>query len=210
MRYERKFPSSLLSASTLEQLVLGHPAGFRKTYPDRHINNLYYDTPAWRTFHENVAGVSVRTKYRLRWYGATAELIDNARFELKKKENLLGSKIIHPIAGKISLADAPKIPAIAAGLRGGTLLPTLINRYKRAYYESADGCFRLTIDQNLQCSAFETRLGINRSFPAELRVVELKYRAQDDDRLDEFTQYWPLRMDRFSKYVMGMQMVYTV
>lgn len=210
MRYERKFPSSVLSASALEQLVLGHPAGFQKTYPDRQINNVYFDTPGWRTFHENVAGVSLRTKYRLRWYGSATDWIENARFELKKKENLLGTKIIYPVEKKISLEEVSAIPDSLPSLRANLLIPTLVNTYERAYYESFDGCFRLTVDQNIRCSSFEARALIKRSFPDELRVVELKYKQQDDDRLDEFTQYWPLRLHRFSKYVMGMQMTYMV
>lgn len=210
MRYERKFPSSVLSASALEQLVLGHPAGFQKTYPDRQVNNVYFDTPGWRTFHENLAGVSRRTKYRLRWYGSATGLIEKARFELKKKENLLGTKIIYPVGEKISFEEVIDIPATLPVLQANLLLPTLVNSYERAYYESADGRFRLTIDQNLQCSSFEARSWANRRFSGDLRVVELKYQQQDDERLDEFTQYWPLRLHRFSKYVMGMQMAYMV
>jgi hypothetical protein len=210
MRYERKFPSSALSAGTLEQLIREHPAGFRKAYPDRRINNVYFDTPGWRTFYENVAGISQRIKYRLRWYGSDSKMIENARFELKKKENLLGTKIIYPIGENFSLEKAAEIPAAIPGLQGNVLIPTLINSYDRAYYVSFDGRFRLTLDRKLTCSAFNPQIQIRRSFPGALRVVELKYRQDDDDRLDEFTQYWPLRLHRFSKYVMGMQMTYFV
>lgn len=210
MRYERKFPSSVLSGSTLEQLVLGHPIGFRKAYPDRKINNIYFDTPAWRTFYENLAGVSKRTKYRLRWYGPNSETIEDAKFELKKKENLLGTKIIYPIGKKISLAEAAAIPGNLPNLQANALIPTLINTYERAYYESLDGVFRLTIDQHMECSIYGPQIWAKRSFPAGLCVVELKYAQEHDDRLDEFTQYWPLRLFRFSKYVMGMQMAHAV
>jgi hypothetical protein len=210
MRYERKFPSTVLSGDTLQQLVLGHPVGFRKKHPDRKINNLYFDTPGWRTFYENLAGVSSRTKYRLRWYGPTSEMIEEARFELKKKENLLGTKIIYPIEGKISLAEAAHLPATIPRLQANALIPTLLNTYDRSYFESADGCFRLTLDENLQCAAFDPNIRVKRSFPRGLSVVELKYHQDDDDRLDEFTQSWPLRLYRFSKYVMGMQMTYSV
>ncbi|PHN04947.1 polyphosphate polymerase domain-containing protein [Flavilitoribacter nigricans] len=210
MRYERKFPSTVLTANALEQLVLGHPLGFRKVYPDRRINNVYFDTPGWRTFHENLAGVSHRTKYRLRWYGPASGLIEHARFELKKKENLLGTKIIHTIAGKITLADAAAIPGSLPTLLQNALFPTLVNSYQRAYYESTDGAFRLTVDEDLSCNAFDPKIWAGRSFPPELRVVELKYGREDDQRLDEFTQYWPLRLHRFSKYVMGMQLAFSV
>lgn len=210
MRYERKFPSTVLSGDTLQRLVLGHPAGFRKAYPDRQINNVYFDTPGWRTFYENLAGISHRTKYRLRWYGAATEMIEKARFELKKKENLLGTKIIFPIEEKISWEEVAGIPASIPSLQANALIPTLINTYHRSYFESADGCFRLTVDEQLQCSAFHPQIWAKRTFPQGLSVVELKYAQADDDRLDEFTQYWPLRLYRFSKYIMGMQLTYSV
>lgn len=208
MRYERKFPSQYLSQSTLEQLILGHPAGFRKVYPDRQVNNVYFDTPDWRTFYENLAGISERTKYRLRWYGVPADGIEDAQFELKKKENLLGTKIIHPITGTVRWENIPSLPGSIPLLRANALFPTLVNTYERSYYQSADGCFRLTIDQKIQCDNYDTGQRIKRSFSEKLQVVELKYARNDDNRLDEFTQYWPLRLLRFSKYVSGMQLVY--
>lgn len=208
MRYERKFPSRFLAQSDLERLILQHPAGFRKTYPDRQVNNVYFDTPGWQTFQENLAGISERTKYRLRWYGRQTDPIEHSRFELKKKENLLGTKIIQAVPEKINWQEISHLPNYLPRLRFNALQPTLINTYQRAYYESSDGCFRLTIDQQLQCAAFHNHTLPLRHFPEHLRVVELKYAQEDDDRLDEFTQYWPLRLYRFSKYVMGMQLVY--
>lgn len=208
MRYERKFPSATLSNRTLEYLVRQHPAGFRRAYPDRQINNVYFDSPGWRTFYDNLAGISDRTKYRLRWYGRRHDLIEAGQFELKRKENLLGTKTIYRLEEHFLPDQIAQIPARIASIAANALFPVLLNTYERSYYESVDGCFRLTIDRNLRCSAFQDRGLITQRFPEHLKVVELKYDQEDDDRLDEFTQYWPLRLHRFSKYVLGMQLVY--
>lgn len=208
MRYERKFPSQYLSFSALEQLVLLHPLGFRKIFPDRRVNNIYFDTAGWQTFYENLAGVSCRTKYRLRWYGQERQRLAGAGFELKKKENLLGTKINYELPEKINWADIPAILHEIPALREKALMPTLVNSYKRAYYQSADDKFRLTLDRHLRCGPYLHQELALRAFPEELLVAELKYAAEDDALLDTFTQYWPLRSDRFSKYVSGMQLIY--
>jgi hypothetical protein len=209
MRYERKFPSRHLSVSALEQLIQAHPLGFRKVFPDRRINNIYFDTPDWATLRENLAGISNRTKYRLRWYESRgAHPIGPAAFELKKKENLLGTKIIYPVDEQIEWQKIPLLIASFPQLRHNVLMPSLINSYRRAYYQSADRKFRLTLDWDLHFAPFHTEPFALLPFPEPVVVVELKYEQEDDVLLDLFTQYWPLRLDRFSKYVNGMQMVY--
>ena len=69
MRYERKYRIENVDISLINQIVKMHPAGFRKAYPDRSVNNIYLDTPDFETYRANVAGVSERKKYRVRWYG---------------------------------------------------------------------------------------------------------------------------------------------
>jgi len=183
--------------------------GFRQAYPDRKVNNVYFDTPGWRTFNDNLAGISERTKYRLRWYGCRSGPIRESAFELKRKENLLGTKIIFSIDKKIDWEMVPGLPRSLPQVQVNGLFPSLVNEYWRSYYHSADGRFRLTIDREMQCAPYRSRPERLRSFEDNLLVVELKYGRDQDHLLDEFTQYWPLRMDRFSKYVNGMQLVYS-
>ncbi|MCB0634263.1 MAG: polyphosphate polymerase domain-containing protein [Saprospiraceae bacterium] len=209
MRYERKFPSRHLSMSSMEQLILRHPLGFRKAFPDRQINNVYFDTPDWATLRENLSGISDRTKYRLRWYGSgQTQLIGPARFELKKKENLLGTKIIYSLDEQIAWPDISSLTANLPSLRHNMLQPSLVNSYRRAYFQSADLHFRLTLDWDLRFAPYHIQPFPLCPFPEPVLVIELKYEQAVDDRLDDFTQFWPLRLDRFSKYVNGMQMVY--
>ena len=41
MRYERKYKIENLSLSLVEQSIRLHPAGFRKIFPDRQVNNIF-------------------------------------------------------------------------------------------------------------------------------------------------------------------------
>ena len=69
MRYERKYKIESISADVVRQIVTNHPASFRKIYPDRKVNNIYFDNSELSAYFENVNGVSERRKFRVRWYG---------------------------------------------------------------------------------------------------------------------------------------------
>ena len=47
--------------------------GFVKIYPYRYINSLYYDDPLLSSINENIAGITPRNKYRIRWYNDQSE-----------------------------------------------------------------------------------------------------------------------------------------
>lgn len=208
MRHERKFPTFHLSDSTLELLILSHPLGFRRLYPDRQVNNIYFDTPDWRTFRENLAGISRRAKYRLRWYGPDTERITKAVFEIKWKENLLGRKDHLQVPEVLSWPQADSLSQWLPLLHHNGLQAALVNSYERSYFVSADGVFRLTVDRRLRCAAFAPYPPSFYDMPEALRVIEVKYEEHLDHRLDEMTQHWPLRLHRFSKYVQGIQRIY--
>ena len=69
MRYERKYKVSDLNHHVILQSIRMHPVGLRKIYPDRQINNIYFDSNGLQCYHDNVHGVSERKKFRVRWYG---------------------------------------------------------------------------------------------------------------------------------------------
>ena len=69
MRYERKYKVSDLHHHVILQTIRMHPAGLRKIYPDRQINNIYFDSTGLQCYHDNVDGIGERKKFRVRWYG---------------------------------------------------------------------------------------------------------------------------------------------
>ena len=81
MRYERKYKIENVALDVIIQALKMHPAGLSKIYPDRQINNIYFDTPGLTTYKENVMGIANRDKYRVRWYGWDAFFIDSYCFQ---------------------------------------------------------------------------------------------------------------------------------
>ena len=93
MRYERKYKVSDLNHHVILQSIRMHPVGLRKIYPDRQINNIYFDTPDLNNYFDNIDGNMDRMKIRIRWYGDCFKYIDKPVLELKIKRGLLGKKI---------------------------------------------------------------------------------------------------------------------
>ena len=84
--------------------------------------------------------------------------------------------------------------------------PTIINRYKRKYFLSANGQFRMTLDNGIQY--FRPDL----PYPAFLEygfndpslILELKYNEELDDEAEAITNHFPFRVTKRAKYVTGM------
>lgn len=63
----------------------------QKEYNDRLVNSIYYDSENFDTAKDNLAGISNRHKYRIRWYN---EYQNKFNYEIKIKKNNLGKKLI--------------------------------------------------------------------------------------------------------------------
>jgi hypothetical protein len=215
-RYERKFVTDRLALPEVLALVRRHPAAFRETYPARSVNNLYLDSPEFSDYHDHINGVAHRTKTRIRWYGAWAGRIDIPTLESKLKQGLVSGKVAHrlpPLSmnGHVSgpdleaAFDGANLPALAR-FALHHLQPSLLNRYQRHYFQSADGRFRLTVDSGLQFAAARQAQGMGVSFcpPAAPVVVELKYGLTEAEYSAQVTNALPFRLARCSKYVLGI------
>lgn len=208
MRFERKYRIENLSIGHIIQIIKSHPAGFYKAFPKRNINNIYFDTPNLECLNDNIAGVSCRKKYRVRWYGEVVANITNPKLEIKYKENMLGGKHFLPMED-FSLSDIHKVQEQVNRLVGGAfvLQPILLNSYTRSYWETRCGRFRITIDSMLRFHSmlhspqFYQYLHEEQAF-----VVELKYNAEDDAVVDRITHYLPFRLSKNSKYVTGVML----
>jgi hypothetical protein len=215
-RYERKFVTDRLALSEVLALVRRHPAAFRETYPTRSVNNLYLDSPEFRDYHHHVNGVAHRTKTRLRWYGSWAGRIATLSLEHKLKCGLVSGKVSHKLPS-LSMNGHVSRPDLEAAFDGANLpelarlalhhvQPSLLNRYQRHYFQSADGRFRLTVDSGLQFAAARQAQGTGVSFrpPDALVVVELKYGLAEAEFAAPVTNALPFRLARCSKYVLGI------
>jgi hypothetical protein len=218
MRFERKFVPLGLEPAEAAALVRQHPAGFREVYSPRAINNLYLDTPDRRHYFAHVNGAAHRTKVRVRWYGQLAIQQGPASLEFKHKRGLVGSKDVfrlsHFSAGNgsglcqppvASLHLDPELPDIAREAVAGHV-PVLGNRYRRRYFLSGDGRFRLTLDSGLEfydarradCWKWPMREGVP---PV---IFELKFDNHGAPDAPAITNFFSFRLRRCSKYILGV------
>ncbi len=219
-RYERKFVVSELTKHEVESIVKLHPVMFSEIYHQRFVNNIYFDGVNLKSYFDNVDGNHSRIKMRIRWYGELFGDIEKPALELKIKNGLLGRKEsfslypfelngnfnIQTISGVIEKSDIPEI--IKIKLRSS--YPTLLNRYSRRYFQSADGNYRITIDTD---QTFYRISYHNNSFLSKLTddasvILELKYDEDMDNNSDHITAYFPFRLSRSSKYASGFAKLY--
>lgn len=216
-RYERKFHALDLAPRQVLTVVLNCAAHFREIYPPRIVNNVYFDTPGFKDYWSNVHGAAHRSKLRLRWYGDADCMIPKPVLEIKARHGLVGTKSayrfddlpVHRLSNARELMSALRgtcnDPSVGERLAYST--PSILNRYARRYYGSADGRFRVTVDTDL---AFEEapgrRFGILRRYQDDrLIIIELKYNVASDADSYRVFHDWPFRLGRVSKYVYGLK-----
>jgi len=208
MRYELKYAVDLLDKAAITTAIMLHPSSFRRVYPDRKVNNFYFDTPDFHSFHQNVEGHKRRQKTRLRWYGKHELPTNRSVLEIKQKDAELGWK-------ESTAVDASKVidlDSIASHLsiylpQNAKLVPVLHNTYLRSYYLSQDGKFRLTVDTQ---QTYKVPFGIGSSIEIDQfpTIIELKYDMSVRDQAQEITDHLPFRQSKNSKYTNGITHLY--
>lgn len=208
MRYERKYRIEGLSPPWVNQALRSHPASFRPLFPDRQVNNIYFDTPTLDEFYQNVAGNPQRRKHRLRWYGTVSEQLLSPVFEIKIKDGELGSKESQALP-TTPWSELRTLFRQVPALKYLPLRPVLINSYQRSYWGSADGRFRITIDSKLNFAPFSwSHPPVKTQFFDDMAcVLELKYEQEDDQAAQAIFAHLPFRLTKNSKYVMGVNVV---
>ncbi len=221
-RFERKFiiPGNLVYS--IEQIIKASSAMFSEVFYPRFVNNIYFDSVSFQFFHDNINGVSERTKARIRWYGDLERDIKKPVLEFKQKFGLTGIKTAFPLE-PFSLRDIG-VPNFRSSLFQKSALdfhrkelmislkPTLINRYRRKYFLSADRKFRITLDHCLEyfpANLFEN-ISIRRFNDSISMIMELKYDKEHQPESSELTQEFLFRLVKNSKYVRGIQILHDI
>ena len=218
-RYERKFFISEMSKYEIESLVKFHPAIFSEIYHQRFVNNIYFDSVNLTNYFDNVVGSARRVKFRIRWYGELFGLIEKPALELKIKQGLVGRKesfslipfeLDHSFSMSIisNVINKSEIPENMR-LKLKSTYPTLLNRYSRRYFQSADMNYRITIDTDLVFYRINCQNNsfIGKFIDKDHVIVELKYNQNMDDRANYITNYFPFRLSKISKYVSGLEKI---
>jgi len=219
-RYERKYFITQITDKDIDSIVKLHPAIFSEIFHERSVNNIYFDTPELNNYFDNIDGNLYRVKSRIRWYGRTFGVIEKPVLELKIKNGLLGRKEAYSLdtfkldghfnmQKIVQIIQNTNIPEIVTiGIKSSQ--PTLLNKYNRKYFLSADKRYRITIDTN---QVFY-RIGSQNNFflnkiKNDLNVIlELKYNIDADDDVNRITEHFPFRLTKSSKYISGLEKIY--
>lgn len=221
-RYERKYYLANEDYNYVRSLILNHPAQFREIFHPRMINNIYFDTPGFGFFYENVNGNDIRKKIRIRWYEKTFAHQKKLMLEYKLKNGLLGNKISYTLTdiytgngfefGK--MRNEIKDNQLPIPVENELLInfPTLLNRYVREYFISDNGKCRITLDKDI--SFFRIHSGKN-YFKVSYHllgdlIMEMKYDPDDEIIAEAISQSFPFRVTKSSKYVIGVQNLYAI
>lgn len=216
-RYEVKFAVEPTHLSTVLGWVTSHRAGWKLSYSDRRVNNVYFDTPDLAAYDDNQAGISDRRKVRFRWYGDSWRWLTGT-LEAKCRSGSVGWKwnavVDHPMdLTRMSWQQVrdqlrSNLPPVHRFLFDSQPFATLVNRYDRAYYESRDGLLRLTIDRDI---CFYPQLGrarpqiLHTSHKAHALVIEVKCAVKHKELASQVLQDIPFRASRHSKYALGIE-----
>ena len=214
MRYERKMTTTLPLEQVIN-LVKTHPSFFQEQYPQRQVNNLYFDTEKHTFFHESVNGHPSRKKVRLRWYGNYYDRSQLPQLEIKRKQALLGAKEMYFLTNNLTHLDNPSHShsqithdsAIPETLRRvlARLQPTVYNHYQRLYFLSLDKSVRLTIDFDI----FYKSVNCTNAKKSDREIIiELKYTPEAETIATRITQDIPFRIIQKSKYTSGVQLLH--
>jgi hypothetical protein len=216
-RYERKIFITSLSKYEVEQIIKMHPSLFIKAFPERYVNNIYFDTHNYNNLLDNIEGNPDRIKIRVRWYGDLFGLIEKPVLEIKIKKGFLGKKISIPLkpfmlnkhANISEIIDSAHISdnSIIKDLK--LLSPTLLNRYARKYYQSSNKKYRITLDsqQSFYSISKVSNAFLNRYTEDVSVILELKYDKEHDQGANYIISMFPFRITKSSKYVNGLQKI---
>jgi hypothetical protein len=210
LRFERKYRIEDVDLNIVRQSIRMHPAGFRLLYPDRVVNNVYFDYPDFSGYKLNLMGIGLRRKHRLRWYGADLTDLSKVQLEIKQRENELGSKQVV----KLEKVDWQEVPRIFEKHlpEKPCLRPALINSYLRTYWGARNGKFRITLDRQQTFLPLMSRQLPAKEWLAAARfpqrdpayILEVKYNEEFDQEAQEILQSIPFRQSRNSKYINGL------
>jgi len=218
-RYERKYLVENMHYHDIEQQVRMHPAAFSSIFYPRYINNIYFDSLEMDFFYDNVMGKGSRKKARIRWYGNGSGLIQKPVLEFKTREGVLGNKLSYPLKpftmdenlSAEMLVDVFRYSGLPLWAREVLLQlrPSLLNRYRRAYFMSFDQQFRLTLDDRLGYYGLSATGNTSmENYHSDHVIVELKYDRKADHLSAEVSNKLPFRLTKSSKYVNGVELLH--
>jgi len=216
-RLEIKYTAPETEYHRLFHWVKHHSHGFFVHYPDRIVNNIYFDSQDYSSFWETLSGFSSRTKVRYRWYGESF-FPEEGILEFKNRKNQYTWKDSYKLS--IGLLNPSTSWETFLKRLDGSLshearcrfqenpMPILINCYKRNYFINRDHTIRITLDTRLKIfdQRYSPSPNLNRKaiLPSPV-ILELKFREEKREQVSQIFKDMPVSMSRNSKYVFGVR-----
>lgn len=177
------------------------------------IRSLYFDTPSDKALREKLDGVSVREKYRIRFYNHDTSVI---RLERKLKQGGLGYKtsaiLTEEQAQAIASGDtawlADSSDEVLLGfyfrIRNEGLAPRVIVDYTREPFVFTAGNVRVTLDYNirtaLRCTDFLSYDCVTVPVSDSPCILEVKWDCFLPDVIRDAVQLGDRHATAYSKY----------
>ena len=147
--------------SIRQRLRAALPCDAHATGGQYRIRSLYFDTPGDRALRDKLDGVSVREKFRIRYYNLDLSFI---QLEKKSKVNSLCQKqavpltaqqaeaILHGDFGFLTCDSPPLVLEFYSKVKSQGLRPKIVVEYLREPFVYPPGNVRITIDHHLRQS----------------------------------------------------------
>jgi len=217
LRREIKFVANEFFVIQIRSWLETSRLGLRKHFPDRIVNNIYYDTHSYDAYTDNLDGISKRTKLRYRWYGSSQTPVAG-RIELKSRLNAYGAKEFYSVnfSGNVtkhtqlfrSIKDS--VPPEWDALLDFYSVPVIYNRYHRSYFISKCKRVRVTLDCKHDVMDQRMSNSINtykKANSPQYIVVEVKFTPDLTDYVSSMVADIPMRISRNSKYINAVNSV---
>jgi len=218
-RYELKFISSIEHLESIKMLLESNSLCFKEHFENRQVNNMYFDDLNLKRYYDSEEGISIRSKLRLRWYEKIFPNSFQPKLEIKEKYGLLNSKKTF-LLKKYNFNDFMQNPKNfviqdAKNVENSAFfmenlidnIPTIMNSYQRYYYISKNNKIRATIDYDLKYLNVNKFSLYQNNFFNDLIVLEIKFDENDYNIANTFITTLPLRIKKFSKYVVGVKTI---
>ena len=182
----------------------------KRQHEDRFISSVYYDNDDYSTARNNLAGISKRKKYRIRWYNSD----DNFFYEIKYKKNNLGSKILlksdeyhknlkNLYSSRNTFLNKSENKFFLKKIISYNLKPKLKVTYLRSYFIYSKNV-RITYDRNITYTVLDNLNIKNNNINDFMNVIEIKFKQKDLNTASSLIQKSKFVPKRFSKYLRGL------
>lgn len=185
------------------------------------IRSLYLDTPGYEAFHEKLAGLRTRTKYRFRTYHDGHGAFGPVGLEIKGRLDQTVTKqragvdpssyqwMIRGGPFPDELPPSPVVRQLVRAVRHDHLRPVSLVEYRRqAFFGRTDHRVRVTFDDRLRTARgrdlFQSDISWRRPFDPHVVVLEIKVDESLPYWLQKIIHKYQLKVTAVSKYCLGV------